>query len=511
MLPIWSAVALADQTSLQYVNSARTSGFVPGTNWNVGYWMWDAKTLDGQECHFWRTVEIPASSVVRSAKLRIGADNFFSLFVDGQEIGSGADWRTLIEYDLAELLTPGTHVLAIKGVNDFDVAGVLMGLRIELADGQSIEVLSDAGWRVVPAEESNWTVPQQASPRWPAATLVGGIKTFPWNERGDRVVFKAPRSHRLIIPFWQQRWFFIAELVFCGLATVVCLYLLMRLLMQSQAQLVVQRERSRIARDIHDDLTAWLARLVLLGERTQSELPEKSSARVQVEEMCENSRSLMTALNQTVWVINSKRDTLRDLVSYVCRYAESFFQATPIRCRFDVEDDMPALSCDVGVRRNLFLAVKESLNNVLKHSAANEVTLRIHWQAGELVILVEDNGKGFAPEQANAQRNGLSNMKDRAADAGGYCRIHSKPGAGCRIEFCVPLNSSRRRSLWSWITAKNSRAKSLANPPLPLSPSAATTHENEPQAQSVSPAPPDRLGRGPTRSVSALEGVDRVV
>ena len=482
LMPIGLAVALADQALPQKNNRAWASGFVPGTNWNVGYWMWDAKTMDGQECHFWRAVKIPFDTVVRSAKLRIAADNFFTLFVDGQEIGRGADWRTLIEYDLAELLTPGTHVLAVKAVNDFDVAGVLMGLRVELADGRSIDVLSDAGWRVVPVAEPNWTVHLMASPKWPAATVVGGFNTFPWNEYGGRRVFKAPRSYHMVIPFWQQRWFFIAELVFCGLATVVCLYLLMRLLMQSQAQLVVQRERSRIARDIHDDLTAWLARLVLLGERTQNELPEQSSARARVREMCENSRSLLAALNQTVWVINSKRDTLPDLVSYVCRYAESFFQATPIRCRFDVEDDMPALPCDVGVRRNLFLAVKESLNNVSRHSAANEVTLRIHWQAGELIIQVEDNGKGFAPEQADAQRNGLSNMKERAADAGGSCQILSQPGAGCRIEFRAPLNSSRQRSLWSWFAAKNGRAKNLATPPPPPPPLSATAHEDQPQA-----------------------------
>ena len=480
LVPVWSAVALDDQASLQETASA--SGFVQGTNWNVGYWMWDAKTLDGQECHFWRTVKIPSDTTVRSAKLRMGADNFFTLFVDGQEIGSGADWRTLIEYDLAELLTPGTHVLAVKAVNDFDVAGVMMGLRVELADGRSIEVFSDAGWCVVPVAEPNWTKHLNARPTWSAATVVGGINTYPWNEQGARHVFKAPRSHPLVIPFWLQRWFFIAELVFCGLATVVCLYLVMRLLMQSQAQRVVQRERSRIARDVHDDLTAWLARLVLLGERTQNELPEESSARAQVREMCENSRSLMAALNQTVWVINSKRDTLQDLVSYVCRYAESFFQSTPICCRFDVEDDIPTLSCDVGVRRNLFLAVKESLNNVLRHSAANEVTLRIHRQAGELMIQVEDDGIGFAPDLADAQRNGLTNMKERAADAGGSCRILSLPGAGCRIEFRVPLNTSRRRSLWSWFALKNGRANNLANPSPPPPPLPPTAHEDQPQA-----------------------------
>jgi len=313
------------------------------------------------------------------------------------------------------------------------------------------------------------------------ARVVGGLNTPPWIERGERAVFEARPSHHLVIPFWQQRWFFIAELVFSCLVVVVCLYLVMRLLMQAQAQLVVQRERSRIARDIHDDLTAWLARLVLLGERTQNELPEQSSARAQVQEMCENSRSLMAALNQTVWVINSKRDTLQDLISYICRYAESFFQSTPIRCRFDVEEEMPALPCDVGVRRNLFLAVKESLNNVMKHSAANEVTLRILRQAGELMIQVEDDGKGFAPDQADAQRNGLSNMKDRAADAGGICRILSQPGAGCRIELHVPLNISRRRSLWLWLTAKNGHAKSLASPSQPPTQSPPNAHEDQPQ------------------------------
>jgi signal transduction histidine kinase len=312
----------------------------------------------------------------------------------------------------------------------------------------------------------------------------GGIGTSPWVENGVRVVFKAPISHRVIIPFWQQRWFFLAELGFCGFATVTCLYLLIRLLMQSRAQLVVQRERSRIARDVHDDLTAWLARLVLLGERTQNDLPENSIARGQVHEMCENSRSLLNALNQTIWVINSKRDTLPDLVSYLCRYAESFFQPTTIRCRFDVEDDIPAMHCDVGVRRNLFLAIKESLNNVLRHSVASEVTLRIHRQGGELTVRVEDNGKGFTPEQADAHRNGLSNMRDRAEDAGGSCMITSRPGAGCCVEFRVPWYASHRRSLWSFFRWKNDPSKNLANHPAARSPLPATAsrHEDKPHA-----------------------------
>ena len=459
-----STVALAEEVPQLNPENGSAPGVVPGSQWGVGYWMWDQITKDGQECHFWRTVEIPPNMTVSSAKMRVAADNFFTLYVDGQQIGSGSDWRMLIEFDLTELFTPGTHVLAIKGVNDFLAAGVLMGLNVEFTNGRSMEVLSDTGWRVVPVDEPNWTVHIEPQPTWKNVKIVGGMGTAPWVERwGERTVFKAPLSHRVIIPFWHQHWFFITEAVFLGLVTVVCLYLLMRLVMQSKAQFVIQRERSRIARDIHDDLTAWLARLVLLGERAQKELSEASPARGHVHEMCENSRSLLAALNQTIWLINSKRDTLQDLVSYVCRYAEFFFQSTPIRCRFDVEEGLPIMSCDVGVRRNLFLAVKESLNNVLRHSVATEVTLRIQRLGGELMLSIEDNGKGFVPEQADEQRNGLSNMKDRATDANGSCQIISKPGDGCRVEFRIPLQPSHRRSFRSLLLSKHGRAENLAN------------------------------------------------
>jgi signal transduction histidine kinase len=479
----WSTVALAEQIPQPKPESVSAPSVVPGSQWEVGSWMWDQITKDGQECHFWRTVEIPLNVTVSSAKLRIAADNFFTLYVDGQQIGSGSDWRMLIEYDLTELFTPGTHVLAIKGVNDFFAAGVLMGLHVKFTNGRSIEVVSDAGWRVVPVDEPNWTVHIEPQPTWKNTKIVGEMGTFPWVERsGERTVFKAPLSHRVIIPFWHQHWFYITEAVLFGLLMAVCLYLMIRLVMQSQMQFVIQRERSRIARDVHDDLTAWLTRLVLLGERAQKDLSETSPVRGQVHEMCENSRSLLAALNQTIWVINSKRDTLQDLVSYVCRYAESFFQSTPIRCRFDVEDGLPIMSCDVGVRRNLFLAVKESLNNVLRHSVATEVTLRIQRHGGKLMVSIEDNGKGFVPEQADEQRNGLSNMKDRAADANGSCQIISKPGDGCRVEFRIPLQPSHRRSFQSLFLSKHGRTKNLANQTSAQSPSqaaASSTSANE--------------------------------
>jgi signal transduction histidine kinase len=407
----------------------------------VGSWIWANETSDSQECHFWRVVTIPNEVRVSSALLRITADNFFTLYVDGQAVGTGADWHTLTEYDLSQLLTPGVHVLAIKVMNNFDAAGLLMGMRITLSDGRTMEIASDPSWRIAAADDSGWMLRTEAPPSWPAAKVVGAFGAAPWTEKNNiRAVFRAPVTQPVVLRFWQTSWFQLALAVACGLVTLACLLLLGRLVIQSQAQRVVQRERSRIARDIHDDLTAWLARMVVLGERTQQELPTDSAARSQVGEMCENGRSLLSSLNQTIWVINSKRDTLKDLVSYVCRYAESFFQPTPIRCRFDVEENLPALPCNMGVRRNVFLAVKEALNNVLRHSAATEVHVRIHRAASELVVCIEDDGHGFDPAGVDTQRNGLSNMRSRAEEAGGSCEVASSHGAGCRVTFRVPLS-----------------------------------------------------------------------
>jgi signal transduction histidine kinase len=138
-------------------------------------------------------------------------------------------------------------------------------------------------------------------------------------------------------------------------------------------------------------------------------------------------------------VVNSQRDTLHAFASYVCKYAETFLQPTSIRCRFAVEEEMPDLPCDLGVRRNLFLAVKEALNNAARHSEASELVLSIHRQGKNIVVAMEDNGKGFNPAQADRERNGLSNMMKRATEAGGTCSFISQLGAGCRVEFVVPL------------------------------------------------------------------------
>jgi signal transduction histidine kinase len=408
-------------------------------NFGVGSWIWANQTFDQQTCRFWRTFEVPPRAVVKYARLRVTADNSFVLWIDGREIGRGGEWRTLSEYDVKSVIGPGTHVMAVEAFNDYSAAGVVLGLQLGFADGGALEIMSDAGWRVVPASDRGWEKKKHAGERWPAAKVIAAFGEAPWKQNSGEVRVRTPPAPLAALQFWQTAWFQIAWLSVCGVIVAICLRLMGKLAVQSKAQEILACERARIARDIHDEVGAGLTQLVLLGEVNQTELPGDSPARRKFDQVSERARDLLRAMNEVVWVVNSQRDTLRDFASYVSKYAQTFLQPTTIRCRLDVDERISALPFDLAVRRNLFLAVKEALHNAVKHSQATELVLHIHYRAPGVAVMIEDNGKGFQLAAADAQRNGLSNMKQRIESVGGACGVSSQPGAGCRIEFTAPL------------------------------------------------------------------------
>jgi signal transduction histidine kinase len=437
-------------------------------DFGVGSWIWADRTFDQQICRFWRAFEVPRSAVVKHARLRMTADNSFILWIDGREIGRGGEWWTLSEYDVTSVIGPGPHVLAVEAFNDYLDAGVLLGLQVELADGQSLEVMSDAGWRLVPTPERGWEKRKHPGDRWPAAKVIAAFGQAPWRQNIAAIKIRTPPTPPPALQFWQTAWFQIAWLSVCGVIVAICLRLMGKLALQSKAQEILAGERARIARDIHDEVGAGLTQLVLLGEVNQSELPADAPSRRQFNEVSEKARGLLRAMNEVVWVVNSQRDTLRDFASYVSKYAQTFLQATPIRCRLDIGEEITAVPFDLAIRRNLFLAVKEALHNAVKHSGANELFLRIHRRAQGVVVVIEDNGKGFDPKAADPQGNGLSNMSQRTQSVGGACRITSRPGAGCQIEFTAPLvHRTAGVGRRAWTAARLWRWR---RPPQPSSP-----------------------------------------
>jgi signal transduction histidine kinase len=195
-----------------------------------------------------------------------------------------------------------------------------------------------------------------------------------------------------------------------------------------------------------------MTQLVLHGEVALSELPADSATRIQLDRICEDARSVLSTMDEILWAVNPSRDTFREFTSYVCGYAQEFLKPTQIQCLFDLAPEMSPVVLDLPVRRALLMAIKETLNNAVKHSEATELVLGIGWQAERLVIVVSDNGKGLDQANIKPGRNGFENMTQRMKEIGGTCLVTSQLGKGCRIEFAVPIKQS------GWRTWKPARS-----------------------------------------------------
>lgn len=425
--------------------TSRSEWFFEMTN-HLGRWIWDDNTSDNQTVRFWKSFAIPSHPRIARASMRITADNGYTLFLDGKTIGGGYDWRSLKVYEMTELLTPGRHVLAVQAHNDRLQAGLIFCLSILFKDRSEATIVSGDDWLITPVTNVDWPREKlDVAICHPAHVLDNSTYAPAWLTNWPYGVVLAPLLQPAQIRFWQRGWFQLSLATICLLAIGYSIVQMFQLSTQAKARNLLQIERARIARDIHDDLGAQLTEVVLLAEVAQREHPQPSAAFAQLSKICDRVREVAVAMNEVVWAVNSRRDTVQDFVNYVCKYAQHFFSATNIRCRLDVEPvDIPHLPFDLPVRRNLFLAVKEALHNSAKHSQAGELFLRIHWFGPRLIVSVEDDGRGFDPESPAGERNGLGNMKQRMADIGGTFSISSQPGAGCLAVFSVILTEKQR-------------------------------------------------------------------
>jgi len=442
-------VRATDQAADSQRLDLATSGPYVSPTAGLGSWIWDSKTFDGQTCQFWNSFEVPASSPVTNAQLVMTADNEFTLYLDGRELGRGAEWRELFVFDLTRVMTSGKHVLAVKAINSFGPAGMLFGLQVNLAAGQTIEVKSDKSWRIVPDGVRRWNKQTAVQLGWPVATIIAPLGGSPWWIQPVNVN-KMPSLQPLKVYFWQTGWFQITLLSVCGIVILISFRLTAQLALHQKERWLLQRERARIAREIHDDIGSRMTQLVLHGEVAQGGLAAGSETQLQLVQICEEARGLLSTMDEILWAVNPKRDTLRDFAAYVCKYAQEFLAHTPIQCLLEVDPEMSAVAFDLPLRRSLLMAIKETLNNAVKHSSATELRLQIQRHDQQLIVVVQDNGKGFNPAVVKAERNGLTNMAQRMRELGGHCLVTSQPGQGCRVEFSIPFNHPQPNS-WAWI------------------------------------------------------------
>ena len=267
-----------------------------------------------------------------------------------------------------------------------------------------------------------------------------------WNQAGAAFAFT-------VLPHFWQTWWFRLFVVILAVALVVGIVLLItRRRMRQKLEVLhrqqaIERERTRIAKDIHDHLGANLTRISLLSQSAHGELENTAQAAVQLERIYDTSRELTRSMDEIVWAVNPQHDTLDSLASYLGNFAQEYLTSIRIRCRLEVPLHLPHWPITAEMRHNVFLAFKEALHNVVKHSGANEVSVHLHTEADGFTLIIRDNGISFDPA-AVAPRpgrgNGLKNMQQRLEKLGGRCAVSSTPGTGTEINFFVAVAAARQ-------------------------------------------------------------------
>ncbi|HNQ90359.1 MAG TPA: two-component regulator propeller domain-containing protein [Verrucomicrobiota bacterium] len=247
--------------------------------------------------------------------------------------------------------------------------------------------------------------------------------------------------------YWQTAWFTTLVLLALGglLAWAVRRVSVARLqqrVAHLEQQHALERERARIAQDIHDDLGARLTQIGLLSELARRSATKPEQVMTRVQEIADRTRDTVQAMDEIVWAVDPAKDTIEGLMDYLVPMGEGLFRDTPIRCRIDIPVDLPSRLVPARARHGLLMAAKEALHNTLKHSRAAEVWIRARLQGSVLRIEIEDNGCGFeegAREILRGGGHGLSNMRRRIEDLGGRFRISSRPGRGTTVLLEVDL------------------------------------------------------------------------
>ncbi|HZV36194.1 MAG TPA: two-component regulator propeller domain-containing protein, partial [Verrucomicrobiae bacterium] len=343
---------------------------------------------------------------------------------------NGMDARTLT-------MPPGKHRLELRytGLSFNAPERIRFRYKLEPLDADWVEA-ADAGTRrtasysYVPPGEYRFRV---------IACNSDGI----WNEHG------AGLSMKVLPHFWQTWWFIgCASLLLLmsvgGTVRFVEKAKIQRRLKHLEQERVVQRERARIARDLHDDLGSSLTRISLLTGLARADKENPALVEAHSVKLAQSALQTVRALEEIVWAVRPGSDSLQSLLEYIAHFANELFEGDTARCRLVMPAQVPQRPLPPELRHDIFLIVKEALTNALKHASAREVRVQAKFADDLLEILVQDDGQGFDPNapRNSSVRNGLGNMRRRAEGVGGTLDIQSWPGKGTAVCLTVKLPAS---------------------------------------------------------------------
>ncbi len=244
---------------------------------------------------------------------------------------------------------------------------------------------------------------------------------------------------------WQTRAFLLSAAAFAALALASLVrHLTRRRLARRmgllEANAALDRERARIARDMHDEVGSRLAQLAIRQDLFAREHRLPGDAREGLQQLARATRRAMASLDEVVWAVNPRNDTLASLAGYLEQCASDYLEPVEIACRIDAPFEWPEVKIRAQIRHNLVLALREALQNVLKHSGATEATLRLRLDARAFTVTLADNGRGIPAECEGPGKDGLANMRARLSAIGGRQEVRPRENGGTVVEMTVHID-----------------------------------------------------------------------
>jgi two-component sensor histidine kinase len=236
----------------------------------------------------------------------------------------------------------------------------------------------------------------------------------------------------ILRPVW-RRWWFIATAV---MLTGLMVYILFR---YRVAQLTaLERVRTRIATDLHDDIGSSLSQMSVLSEVVRRRVSFEPGVSEPLSAIAGLSRDLVDSMNDIVWAINPNRDHLSDLTQRMRRFASDVFTSRDIDFNFSAPNAHQDVRLGADLRREVFLIFKEAVNNAVRHSECTKANIEFRIESGRLELKILDNGKGFDPDH-DSDGSGLVSMRQRSEQLGGALEISSSAGGGTEVRLRAPL------------------------------------------------------------------------
>jgi ligand-binding sensor domain-containing protein/signal transduction histidine kinase len=300
---------------------------------------------------------------------------------------------------------------------------------LNLAAGESLRYQYE-----LQGASSEWSPPSDQRSISYANLAPGSYRFLVRAVASDGAVSEPPASvtFRILAPFW-RRWWFIASAL---LASAFALYGIHRY--RITRYLAVERVRTRIATDLHDDIGSSLSQVSVLSEVAGQRARAKLDASEPLAVIADLSRGVLDSVSDIVWAINPERDRLSDLTLRMRRFAGDTASAANIEMDFIAPDDRHDLKLGPDLRREVYLIFKETVNNLMRHSGCSSACVTIKNIDRSLELIISDNGSGFDPDRA-ADGNGLASMRQRAARLGGTLEIISSPNGGTIVRLLVPI------------------------------------------------------------------------